>query len=175
MKTKISLLIIFLSMTLTAGYAQEKSKKQLRQERKIEKEKEIKALIDAKEFVFIGNSAFPQGFRTIDLTTNPNFVEFKKDMIKSEMPFFGRGFAGVGYGSNNGGLDFEGTPKEYSVENTRKGYQIKAVVKGTNDEYRLFLSVASEGGAMLSISSNNRSPISYDGEIRPLEKKKTKK
>lgn len=174
MKTKISLLIIFLSMILTAGYAQEKSKKQLRQERKIEKEKEIKALIDAKEFVFIGNSAFPQGFRTIDLTTNPNFVEFKKDTINSEMPFFGRGFSNIGYG-NDRGLHFKGSPKEYSIEKNKKGYHIKVVVKGTNDEYRLFLSVASEGSAMLSISSNNRSPISYDGDIRPLEKKKTKK
>lgn len=174
MKTKTSLLIIFLSMIVTVGYAQEKSRKELRQARKIEKEKEIKALIDAKEFVFIGNSAFAQGFRTIDLTTNQNFMEFKKDTIKSEMPFFGRGFSNIGYG-NDGGLHFKGSPKEYSIEKNKKGYHIKAVVKGTNDEYRLFLSVASEGSAMLTISSNNRSAISYNGEIRPLEKKKTKK
>lgn len=174
MKTKTSLLIIFLSMLLTAGYAQEKSKKQLRQERRIEKEKQIKALIDAKEFVFIGNSALPQGFRMIDLTTNPNFVEFKKDTIKSEMPFFGRGFSNIGYG-NDGGLHFKGSPKEYSIEKNKKGYQIKAVVKGMNDEYRLFLSVSSEGSAMLTINSNNRSTISYNGDIRPLEKKEAKK
>ncbi len=40
-------------------------------------------------FVFIGKTAFPQGFRTMDLTTNSNYVEFHPDMIKSEMPFFG--------------------------------------------------------------------------------------
>lgn len=174
MKTKTAMVVFFLSMIFTAGYAQEKSRKELRQERKIEKEKEIKALIDAKEFVFIGNSALPQGFRTIDLTTNQNFVEFKKDTIKSEMPFFGRGFSNIGYG-NDGGLHFKGSPKEYSFEKNKKGYHIKAVVKGMNDEYRLFLSVSSEGSAMLTINSNNRSTISYNGDIRPLEKKEAKK
>ncbi|MFV7236698.1 DUF4251 domain-containing protein [Flavobacterium sp. ZB4R12] len=172
MKKKTAILVIFISLLVTASYAQEKSKKQLRAERKIEKEKQIASLVDSKEFVFIGKTALGQGFRSIDLTTNSNCVEFKPDKIKSEMPFFGRGYSSVAYGSRDGGLNFEGSPKEFTVEKGRKAYQIKATVKGDTDVYQLFLSVSFGGSATLTINSNNRSTISYNGEIRPIEKKK---
>jgi hypothetical protein len=173
MKTKIAIAVLFLSLVVTASYAQEKSKKQLKEEHKIEKQKQIAALVDSKEFVFVGRTALPQGFRTMDLTTNPNYVQFQPDMIKSEMPFFGRAFSGVGYGGD-GGLKFEGTPKEFTIEKGKKSYQIKAVVRGEKDTYRLLLSVFFEGSATLSISSNNRSTISYNGDIFKIEKKEVK-
>ncbi len=169
MKTKMTMVVFFLSMTLTISYAQEKSKRQLRKERSVEKQNEITSLIDSKKFVFIGRTAFPQGFRTIDLTTNQNYVKFEGDTIKSAMPFFGRGYSGIGYG-NDGGLNFEGKPKKFTIEKNKKGYEINAVVKGMNDEFRLFLTVSMEGYATLIINSNNRSPITYYGEISAPEK-----
>jgi hypothetical protein len=172
MKTKISILVLFLSLIVTTGYSQEKSKKQLREERKIEKEKQIATLVDSKAFVFVGRTALGQGFRSIDLTTNSNYVEFKPDNIKSEMPFFGRAYSGVAYGSRDGGLNFEGNPKEFTIEKGKKAYQIKATVKGDTDVYLLFLSISFGGSATLTINSNNRSVISYNGEIGPIEKKK---
>ncbi|MFV8393598.1 DUF4251 domain-containing protein [Flavobacterium sp. LB2P6] len=170
MKTKTSILILFLSLFLTVSYAQEKSKKQSREERKIEKQKQTASLIDSKEFVFIGRTALPQGFRTMDLSTNPNYVQFYPTMIKSEMPFFGRAFNGVGYGSD-AGLHFEGTPQEFTIEKDKKSYQIKVIVRGEKDTYTLLLSVFFKGSATLSISSNNRSTISYNGDITAIEKK----
>ena len=174
MKIKTAILVLFLSLIVTASYAQEKSKKQLKEARKVEKEKQIAALVDSKEFVFIGKTAIGQGFRNIDLTTNSNYMEFKPDKIKSEMPFFGRGYSGIGYGSSDGGLHFEGIPKEFTVEKGKKGYQIKAAVKGGTDLYTLSLSVSFGGNATLTINSNNRSSIFYDGEIKPIEKKEDK-
>jgi hypothetical protein len=174
MKTKIAILVLFLSLIVTASYAQEKSKKQLRAERKIEKEKQIASLIDSKEFIFIGRTAIGQGFRSIDLTTNSNYVEFKPDKIKSEMPFFGRAYSSVAYSSKDGGLNFEGIPKEFTIEKGKKDYQIITAVKGDTDVYTLFLSVSFEGSSTLTISSNNRSSISYNGEIKAIEKKENK-
>lgn len=174
MKTKTAILVLFLSMIVTASYAQEKSKKQLRAQRKIEKEKQIASLVDSKEFVFIGRTALGQGFRSIDLTANSNYVEFKPDKIKSEMPFFGRAYSGVAYSSRDGGLNFEGSPKEFTIEKGKKDYQIKATVKGDTDVYTLFLSVSFGGSSTLTISSNNRSSISYNGEIKAIEKKEAK-
>lgn len=173
MKTKIVILVLFLSLIVTAGYTQDKSRRELRAERKIEKEKKTASLVAFKEFVFIGRTALPQGFRTIDLTNNSNYVEFKPDKITSEMPFFGRAYSGVAY-NRDGGLKFEGKPKEFTVKKGKKDYQIKAVVKGDTDVYSLFLSVFFEGSATLTISSNDRSTISYNGEIRPIEKKEVK-
>lgn len=177
MKIKTSISVIFLSLLMITGYAQEKSKKELKEERKIEKQKQTDVLVNSKMFVFVGKIAFPQGFRTMDLTTNPNYVQFHPDMIKSDMPFFGRAFSGVGYGDvgyGDVGLKFEGIPQEFTIEKGKKSYQIKAVVRGDKDTYRLSLSVFFEGSATLSISSNNRSTISYHGELTPIEKKVTK-
>lgn len=158
---------------MATGYSQEKSKKQLREERKTEKQKQTQALIDSKKFVFVGRTALPQGFNAIDLTTNANYLQFRPDTIKSEMPFFGRAFSGVGYGSDVG-LHFEGAPQEFIVKKGKKSYEIKVVVKGKNDTYRVLLSVFFEGSATLSISSNNRSTISYNGDVFKIEKEEVK-
>jgi hypothetical protein len=171
MKNLISTLFILL--ITFSGFSQEKSKKELKQAQKIEKQKQIETLINSKQFVFTARNASPQGHKMIDLTTNPNYIEFLPDFIKSQMPFFGRAFSGVGYGSD-AGLNFEGKPEEFTIEKKEKYYQIKAIVKGNNDSYRLSLSVYFEGGATLYINSNNRSSISYSGTITAIKKEEKK-
>lgn len=170
MKAKRSILVLLLSLIVMVSYAQEKSKKQIREEKRIKNEKQIAALIDGRSFVFIGRTALPQGFRNIDLTTNANYVEFKPDKITSEMPFFGRAYSGVAY-SGDGGLKFEGSPKDFTVKKKKKGYLIRTAVKGATDTYTLFLSVSFGGSTTLTVNSNNRSTISYNGEIQAIEKK----
>jgi hypothetical protein len=173
MKTKNIFLLLLLSLIVTSSFAQEKTRKQLREARKIEKQKQTEILVNSKEFVFVARNASPQGFRNIDLTSNPNYIKFQPDFIKSEMPFFGRAYSGVAY-RGDGGLHFEGKPQEYTFKKEKKAYQIKAVVKGQYDVYTMYLSVFFDGSASLSINSNNRSSISYNGEIRPIEKKEIK-
>jgi hypothetical protein len=173
MKTKITILVILLSFFTATGFAQVKTKKELRESRRIEKEKQIEKLVHSKEFVFVGRTALPLGFRAIDLTTNSNYVLFQSDSIKSEMPFFGRGYSGIGYGKD-AGLKFEGKAEGFTIEKKKKVYEIKATVKGESDTYRLMLSVFFEGNATLSIISNNRSSISYNGDISAPKKKQAK-
>jgi hypothetical protein len=173
MKTKTSFLMVFFSLFLTMGFAQEKSQKQVKEEQKIEKQRQTESLVNSKEFVFIARRAFPLGYRTVDLTTNANFVKFQPDFIKSDMPFFGRAFGGrAAYGG--GGFNFEGKPKEFTIEKNKKSYQVKVIVKGESDQYILFLTVGFQGNASLSISSNDRSTISYEGNIFEPEKKEKK-
>jgi len=171
MKTKNIVLALFISFFVGNGYAQEKTKKQLKEEQKTEKQKQIEALINSKEFVFVAKNTSPQGYRTIDLTTNPNYMKFYPDLIKSEMPYFGKGYGGGAYGGD-GGLNFEGKPEDYTIEKTNKLYRIKAVVKGERDVYSLILSVYFGGSATLSVNSNYRSTISYNGEISKIEPEK---
>lgn len=173
MKSKKTILGVFLLLVVTFGFAQEKSRKQLRKERQLEDVRQTAILIDSKEFVFVAKRAFPLGFRDVDLTTNPNFIEFKPDFIKSEMPFYGRGYSGIGYGGD-AGLRFEGKPSEFTIEKGKKAYQVNATVRGEQDVFKISLAVFLEGNAILTISSNNRSTISYNGEISKIEKKKDK-
>jgi len=175
MKTKFNftlgsiLTLTFFVFSLTNAIAQEKSKKQLKEEAKLEKQKQTKLFVDSKEFVFVARTAMPQGGRTIQLTTN-NTLEFHPDVIKCDLPFFGRAFSGVGYGGG-GGMQFEGKPLDLNIEKKKKSYDIAFKVKGDTDSYSLMLSVYFDGNSYLSIRSNNRSNISYNGNIEALQKK----
>ena len=171
MKKKISVLMVLLLFMGTTLISQEKSKKQLRAERAIEKQKQTEAMINAKEFVFVGETALPTGFRTVNLSSNTNYVKFHPDRIESYMPYFGKAYSGIGFGGDNG-LKFDGKPEDYTVTKGAKNYQINATVKGKNDNFKLSLSVGFEGSATLSIFSNYRSQISYNGEISAPEKEK---
>jgi hypothetical protein len=148
--------------------AQEKTKKHIKEEQKLEKQNQISKLVDSKEFVFLANRMYPQSGGAFNLTAEFD-VEFHPDYIKSFLPFVGRGFSGIGYGGDEG-MRFEGKPSIYTMEKTKKAYVIKAEVKGKNDTYSMMLSVYFEGSATLSINSNNRSPISYDGAIAEFKK-----
>ena len=176
MKTKFNYsLVSFLILTaaffsFTTAIAQEKTKKQLKEEARIVKEKEIELLVNSKEFVFSPRSVSPQGGRNIVLSDTSYEIEFHPDLIKSYLPFFGRGYSGVAYGGDNG-MDFEGKPTVYTIEKTKKKYIIKVEVRGEKDSYTIMLTVHFEGGAYLTINSNNRSSISYDGDIEKLPKK----
>lgn len=169
--TFIRVLLLFVTFfELTTVVGQEKNKKQIREEKKVELQKQISLLVESKEFVFNVQRVIPQGARTFNPTSAYN-VEFHSDSINSYLPYIGRGFSGIGYGGDEG-MIFAGRPRVYTLEKTKKAYQIKAEVKGKNDTFSMVLSVFFEGNAYLTINSNNRSPISYDGEIEAFKIKK---
>ena len=101
MKTfRILVYILFLGSVLV-GFSQEKTKKQLRKEQKIEKQNTIQRIVEAKEFQFVARNSNSQYFPIMDLSNNPNFIKFKPDFIQSDLPFFGRGFSGLAYGGTD--------------------------------------------------------------------------
>jgi hypothetical protein len=170
-KTNITLLFLMLMFGSFASSAQTSDRKAEKEKKRIEKEKEYAAIVESKKFVFKANRAIPTGYRSVDLTTNPNFVKFSPDMIVSEMPFFGRAYS-VSYGSSDSGLKFEGKPEDYSLEKKKKNYEVDVKVKGQMDSYTIHLTISFEGSASMSISSNNRATISYNGEISAPEEAK---
>lgn len=169
MITKISILSILIVLYFTAGFAQEKTKKQVKAERKIEKQNQVEAMINARTFVFTARTAIPQGYKTVNLNTNMYNVSFEPENINSYLPYYGRAYSGIGYG-NDSGLKFEGKPEEFTVTKGKKNYTVKAVVKGERDQFSLMLTVSFEGSASLTVNSNNRSTISYNGVISEPEK-----
>jgi len=162
---------IIILFSIPAGlFSQEKSTKKSKEERKLEQQKLTEELVNTKTFVFVGTMAYPQGGRSVNLATRPNFVKFSPELIDSDMPFFGRAYSGAGYGgSSDGGLTFKGAPGEFTVEKAKKGFEIRASVKTNNDNFRISLSVGTEGNASLTISSNARSGMSYSGAISKIE------
>jgi len=160
------IIVAFLMISVFAtGFAQETTKKAAREKSRIEKQHQIDTLINSKVFVFIATRALPLGGNSIDLTTNPNSVKFHPDVIESYMPFFGRAYSAE-YGGE-GGIKFKAKPKEFDVVTLKggKGFEINATVSVTRDYYKLTLHVSPEGGATLTINSNQKSAISYFGNV----------
>jgi hypothetical protein len=174
MKAKTSILFVLLALLMSTSFAQEKSKKQIKEEKKIEKQKQIDSLVNAKTFDFVARTALPTGYKSVNLASTTNYVKYQPDLIDSYMPFYGRAYSGVGYGSDEG-LKFTGKPEDFTVTKGKKNYDLSATVKGESDTFRLSLSVSFEGSATLTITSNKRSAISYSGEIKAPEVKDEKK
>jgi hypothetical protein len=165
---KTILMTLFLSLSVLIVSAQEKTKKQIKEEQELVKQKQIEAFIESREFEFVADRANPQGVRSISMTTNGNFFRIEKDTIHSSMPFFGRAYSGVGYGGGDGGLDFKGLAKDYTLKKEKKSYIIKANVRGDKDSYDIILEIYFGGSAYLSINSSKRSRIGYNGEVHKL-------
>lgn len=162
MKTKITVLMLFCFFNI-AVFAQEKTKKELKAERELQKQKAIESLINSKNFVFEAQKAQPLGSRQINLDYNTYFLKFKTTKTTCDLPFFGRAFY-VPYGGD-GGMKFEGVPENIQIEKKKNSYNIKTTVKGKEDVYNLLFSVFYDGGTTLSINCNNKAAISYQGVI----------
>lgn len=173
MKSKYFILVVMLSMAVTNVFSQEISRKQQKEERRLENQKQMEMLMYSKEFVFTPRTAIPTGMRIINLSTRQNFIKFHPDLIDSYMPFFGQAYSGVGY-NNDTGLSFTGKPDKFNVVQKGNTYEIEIEVKGQNDVFRIYGSTGIEGNATISISSNNRSTISYQGIISAPEIQKVK-
>ena len=154
------MLLSFLNFSV---YGQEKTKKELKAERELKKQKEIEALIDGKNFVFEAQKVTPQGGRLINLDYRTYFLKFNTENTTCDLPFFGRGY-NIGYGSD-GGIKFEGKPENIKIEKEKRKYTLRTTVKGKDDVYDLMFTIFFDGGASLSVNSNNRAAIFYDGEI----------
>jgi hypothetical protein len=155
---------------MATGVAQEPAKK-TKQELNLEKQKEIEDLLNAKTFVFSARSAFPSGGSQTSISSGVSTIKFTPDLITSNLPFFGSTTRPTGYGTDSG-MKFEGKPEEYTLEKKKNGYEIRLVVKTTDDTYRISLTASSDGYGSLSIFSNNRSSMTYSGDIVKPEVKK---
>ncbi|OHT44927.1 MULTISPECIES: DUF4251 domain-containing protein [Flavobacterium] len=164
MKTKLSILLLLCCFLNVSVFAQDKTKKELRAERDLQQQKETEALIDSKKFDFEAQKLNPQGGRLIILDYNIYFLRFSSDKIICDLPFFGRAF-NVAYGGD-GGIKFEGAPEDIKVEKKKKSYILRTTVRGKDDVYNLLFTIFNNGSTTLSVNSNNRASISYDGVIR---------
>jgi hypothetical protein len=174
MKASVFFMAFIMALIFTSGFAQKTARKSEREQNRIEKQKQIEALVNSKEFVFEATYALPQGGKSIYLTGSSYTVKFHPDTIESYLPFFGRAYS-VDYGGE-GGIKFCGRPTEFNVvtRKAEKGYDINATIKAPKDYYKLHLSVSSVGSATLIVDSNQRSSISYQGDIAKFEEVKGK-
>lgn len=162
---KTFMLIILFGLVSHNGMAQELSKKELKEKEKTVKIEATAALLESKTFIFKARTATARRGRTIDLTTNPNFIKFSPDMVESSMPFFGESTGAGHYGNDDLGMNFKGKPEIFKIDKSKKNYNINVEVKGSGDSYKINLTTSTEGNSTLTITSNRKSVMTYYGRI----------
>ncbi|WP_276484898.1 DUF4251 domain-containing protein [Paraflavitalea pollutisoli] len=135
--------------------------------KKEEKAAQVTAMIEAQRFVFRPQSANPMRGRLIQLTTEYS-VKVGKDTVVSDLPYFGRSFTAP-IDPTKGGIQFNSTKFDYKVENIKKGWQITIKPSDVSDVQQFFLTVFTNGSASLQVTSTNRTPITFNGQV--LERK----
>jgi hypothetical protein len=168
MKTFIK--ILFLFVIVSAGVAPVKAQT----EKQAAKKDAVKTMINAVNYVFKANFANPQRGGTKQLTSDYD-LRVTKDTIIAYLPYYGRAYVGT-LDPNEGGIKFTSTKFDYKVTEGKKGnWDIVIKPKDTNiskmsSVQQLRLSVSSGGYASLNVTSTNRDPISFTGNIEAGKK-----
>lgn len=127
-------------------------------------------VVTSRSFRFDANLAEPIGGRVnrIDIRGNSYFLQMQgNDDLQMALPYFGsRQIAQPGQSQ---GIQFEGTATDISTNRNEKGnfYNLDFNVRHQSELLQCNLRLYSGMRAVLTINSNQRSSIRYDGEVKP--------
>ena len=158
-------LLIF--SVLLAAFTSPSIAQNSKQEKKKQKAMQIKAaIIDSQHFVFMAESAIPQSGEIRNLTSEYSFT-VTKDSIFSLLPYYGRAFSSIDYGSSKSPMEFTSTKFHYQLSVTKKGDEWDILIEtlDQSDPKKINLYIYDNGYASMQINSSNRTPISFNGHI----------
>jgi PBP1b-binding outer membrane lipoprotein LpoB len=154
--------------------------------------KTVDALVDSQEFTFHAQRANPMNYEVINvLGSIPNApgmrmlqldgdnytIELKKNTLEVVLPYFGRQF-NASYNTSDNGYRF--TSKDFTVnksQNKKGNWTLKIKPNDSRNVNEINIEVFKNGKAFVSMRSNDRQPITYDGYVSnnaetPKEKEK---
>ena len=173
MKNLITLfLALVVASSVSFGQTKEEKKK-LKEAQKEQGFQEMKDLIDSGAYEFEGEWAISQRGRRINLFTNPTYLKMDNQEAEGFFPFFGERFSGSAAYGTDSGIEFKTKVTNYKVTYNDKKRQviIDFKAKGKYETFEVKMYVYTNGNGKITIVSNNRSVMNYDGKIKELTKK----
>ncbi|QGY47899.1 DUF4251 domain-containing protein [Maribellus comscasis] len=164
---KLFVILVLLIPFALVNAQENKSRKERKAEKELQKKEKIKNLIDSQSFVFSASHALPMGGSSIALNHYFN-AKIEGDSVYSYLPYYGVAYSAQ-YGQNKSPFNFDKPMEDYSVEKEKDGYLIKFDTKNGNDYINYTIRVSESGYASLNITSTNRQSISFTGIIEPVE------
>ncbi len=154
------LLGLIVSFTISA-----QSKKEQKKEKALQEYQEMKALIESGEFDFQADWATTTQGRRISLTSNANFLKFNKDSLNVYLPYFGASSSGGAAMTTDGGIVYSGPKRKFkvSVNDKKQKISIDFEASDKNDIYQFNMSIFRGGNTLITVNSNYRTTIKYDG------------
>jgi hypothetical protein len=144
------------------------AQKTTRKEREAKKIAEIKAMVEANNYVFKAQSANPMRGGTYNLTSEYD-LRISKDTLIAYLPYYGQAYQAP-MDPTDGGIHFTSTRfTSNTTEDKKGGWEISFKTADAKGVERIFLSISVDGYAQLRVTSTNRDPITFQGYI---EKKK---
>ncbi|WP_419869504.1 DUF4251 domain-containing protein [Chryseobacterium sp. CT-SW4] len=146
--------------------------------------KTVDALVNSGEFTFYAQRANPTNYdvinvmnsipnststRILDLTGGNYTIELKKDVMDVALPYFGRSFnPSLGNTDKN---SYRFTSKDFSFNKSqnKKGNWVIRIKPNDVSSPEVIMEVYKNGKAFVSMRSNDRQPISYDGYVSKNE------
>lgn len=166
MKTiEIFCVMMLISVSL---FSQGLSKKEIKQQADSIAFSNLRQLIEMKNFEFSATHVLPQGSESIVLTTNEYVLIIKHDSIFCDLPFYGRAYQVTP--GERGGFHFSKPVTGYKTNMKNQKIEIEINTVDKNDFFKFFFTLTGNENASLSVISNNRSGISYWGEIKNVDK-----
>ncbi|MGG5209569.1 DUF4251 domain-containing protein [Chryseobacterium sp. MIQD13] len=142
--------------------------------------KTVDALVDSQEFTFHAQRANPINYevinamgsiqnapsmRILQLDEGSYTIELRKNNLEVVLPYFGRLY-NASYNTANNSYRF--TSKDFTVDKSqnKKGkWTLKIKPNDVRNADEINIEVFKNGKALVSIRSNDRQPISYDGYV----------
>jgi len=133
----------------------------------------VRNMVESQSFIFIPRYVNAVGVRNRDLSFGYQ-ISVSKDTIISYMPFFGRGYIAPISPSD---VDFDFTSTKFLNTTTpaKKGWNISIKPKDQRYLTELYFRIFDNASASLTVTSNDRSVISYNGYITERKLSKEKK
>lgn len=160
--SKYFLLLIGFCFFINQAEAQNK-----RAQKKQQKIDAVKKMMDNQNYVFMAQFANPMGFRTINLNYSYNVI-VSKDSINSYLPYYGRAYVAPYNPTDPSetGIQFKSKQFDYQANNSKKsGWEITIVPHDIKETRKFIFNISDEGYATLSVTSNDRQSISFNGYI----------
>lgn len=164
-KTLFVLLTLFL-INSEAIFSQ--SKKELKAQENLEKYNAMKSLVDSKKIAFSANVAYTQKGRRIDLSSSGNSLIIDGSKSEGDLPFFG--VVQIGAIGGDGGIVFLNEHTEYDIvyKDKKQVVIVKFSAKNKSENFDFILTIKRSGYADLSVNSNFRNSMTYNGSVSAL-------
>lgn len=101
--------------------------------------------------------------------TGGYFVKVTKDTVVCELPYIGRVYQAP-MNRDEAGIKFTSTAFEYKMTERKKGgWNIVIKPKDHRQVNALNLTVYDDGTSSLDVTSNDREPINFSGNVKPVK------
>lgn len=129
------------------------------------KDAAIKQAIEAKHYKFVAQYADPQrgGHRYLNSDYD---LRIRPDSVIAYLPYFGRGYFDIPYGSNDDGVKFTSTKFTYTSTVKKKGgWEVVIIPQDVKYMQKIILNISSNGNTYTQFQITNRDGIAFDGYI----------